>query len=155
MAMPAFYVEKIMKRKNVVMQDFPVVGVSRHQDLLPKYGFLNKDYFLSDEQLIEKGIRQYSIPKYGFEYLDLSLEPDPGNKYDPNAIKVLLSGEHVGFIRSEDTEYINTLIAADRIVDVDGRIVGGPVKRYNTSEDRIEEVDFNFGIRLYLFIRQT
>ena len=155
MAIPDYYLKKVLRRENVVMQEFTVSGVSQHQDLFPKNGFLNKDYFLPDDQLIEKGIRQYSIPKYDFEYLDLGLEPDPGNIFDPNAIKVFLGGEHVGFIRSEDTEYIQNLIAADRIADVDGRIVGGPAKRYNTSEDRIEEVDFNFGIRLYLFIRQA
>ena len=148
------YIEKIKKRKNVVMKEFPVAGVSRHQDLFPKNGFLNDDYFLPDDQLMEKGIRQYSIPKYGFDNLDLSIEHDLYNKYDPNAIKVFLGGEHVGFIRAEDAEYVLNLMFIDAIADVDGRIVGGPAKQYNPEKGRIEEVDYNFGIRLYLFIRK-
>ena len=49
------YIEKIKKRQNVVMREFTVAGVSRHQDLFPKNGFLNNDYFLPDDQLMQKG----------------------------------------------------------------------------------------------------
>ena len=148
------YIEKIKKRQNVVMREFTVAGVSRHQDLFPKNGFLNDDYFLPADQLMEKGIRQYSIPKYGFGNLDLSIEHDLYNIYDPNAIKVFLNGEHAGYIRTEDAEYVLNLMFIGAIADVDGRIVGGPAKHYNPEKGRIEEVNYNFGIRLYLFIRK-
>lgn len=147
------YIEKIKKRKNVSMQEFSVAGVSRHQDLFPKNGFLNDDYFLPDDQLMEKGIRQYSIPKYGFSNVDLSIEHDLYNEHDPNAIKVFLNGEHAGFIRTEDAEHVLDLMFIGAIADVDGRIVGGPAKRYNPKTGKIEKVDLYFGIRLYLFIR--
>ena len=153
--MDEWYIEKIMRRKNVFMREFSVAGVSRHQDLFTKYGYLNDDYFLSDKQLKENGIREHSIPKYGFGNLDLSIKPDPDNEFDPNAIKVYLGGEHVGFIRSEDTEYIHDMMEEDRIADVDGRIIGGPAKRYDPISNQIKTVDQYFGIRLYVFIRNN
>ena len=153
--MDELYIEKIMRRKNVFMREFSVAGVSKHQNLIPKNGFLNDDFFLPDILLEEKGIHEHSIPKYGFENLDLSIEPDPDNEFDPNAIKVYLGGEHVGFIRTEDTEYIHEMMEADRIADVDGRIVGGPAKRYDPVSNKIKTVDQYFGIRLYVFIRNN
>lgn len=38
----------------------------------------------------------------------VELEPDPENPYDPNAIKVLLSGEFVGFIPKDSTHFVDT-----------------------------------------------
>ena len=49
------YIEKIMRRKNVFMREFSVAGVSKHQNLIPKNGFLNDDFFLPDILLEEKG----------------------------------------------------------------------------------------------------
>lgn len=42
-----------------------------------------------------------------------------------------------------------------RIADVDGRIVGGPAKRYDPASNQIKVVDRYFGIRLYVFIRNN
>lgn len=148
------YIEKIGRRKNVTMEEFRVAGVSKHQDLFPRIGYLTEEYNLSDEELEKIGIRNFSIPKYGFGNLDPTLEPDPDNEFDPNAVKVFLNGEHVGYIRAEDSKYIHDLIVDDRIADVDGRIVGGPSKRYNPDTDKIDEVDWSFGIRLQVFIKK-
>ena len=38
------------------------------------------------------------------QYLDL--EPDPENEYDATAVKILIDGEHVGFIAAKDNKRV-------------------------------------------------
>ena len=45
----------------------------------------------------------------------LYLERDPANKYDPNAVKVLLGNEHVGFVPATLAPEIGALMAEARI----------------------------------------
>lgn len=39
-----------------------------------------------------------------------SLEPDPSNAHDPNAVRVLFEGEHVGFIAKDDAAELAELL---------------------------------------------
>ena len=144
------------KREGTVMREFSVAGVSRHQDVIRNVGYLNDEYSLSVKRLREEGLLDQDIPKYLFDgvLLNISLELDSENEVDPNAVKVLLNGEHVGFIPADDAEYVHDMIEADRIVDADARIVGGPFKRYDEDEGEMEKVDLFFGIRLDLYIRK-
>lgn len=146
--------EKAKKREGTVRREFSVAGVSRHQDVIRNAGYLNDEYSLSIKRLEEDGLLYDDIPKYLFDDLTLTLELDPENEVDPNAVKVFLNGEHVGFIPADDAEYVHDMIEADRIADLEGRIVGGPLKRYDDAEEKMEKVDLSFGIRIDLFIRK-
>ena len=142
------------KREGTVKREFSVAGVSRHQDVFEKAGYLNDEYSLSVKRLEEEGLLYDDIPKYNFGTVDLRLELDPDNEVDPNAVKVFLNDEHVGFIPAEDAEYVHDMMEADRIADMDGRIVGGPLKRYDEIEEKMVKVDLTFGIRIDLYVRK-
>lgn len=49
---------------------------------------------------------------------EFTLAPEPTNQHDPNAVKVLLGEEHVGFVPRDVAPEIGALIRADRIVRV-------------------------------------
>lgn len=46
---------------------------------------------------------------------NLTLVPDPGNKFDPNAIKVMHGAEHVGFVTRDLAPEVGQLLAAGRV----------------------------------------
>lgn len=142
------------KREGTVKREFSVAGVSRHQEVFRKAGYRNEEYSLSKKRIVEEGLDGEDIPQYLFDTIDIGLELEPENEHDPNAVKVLLNGEHIGYIPADDAEYVHDMMEDDRIADIDAKIVGGPLKRYDPDNDEIEKVDLTFGMRLYLFIRQ-
>lgn len=48
-------------------------------------------------------------------YFDVCIEPEPKNKYDKNAIKILKAddGRHLGYIPADETEYVREFIKND------------------------------------------
>lgn len=142
------------KREGTVKREFRVAGVSRHQGVFKEAGYLNDEYSLSKTRIINEGLEDEDIPQYLFSELEIALELEPENEHDPNAVKVLLNGEQIGYIPADDSEYVHDMMEADRVVDIDAKVVGGPLKRYNSDTEEIEKVDLTFGMRLYLYIRQ-
>lgn len=142
------------KREGTVMREFSVAGVSMRQDIFKKAGYRNEEYSLSKTRIIDEGLEDENIPQYLFDTVYVSLELDPENEHDPNAVKVLLNDEHIGYIPADDSEYVHDMMEDDRIADIDAKIVGGPYKRYNSDLDEIEKEDLYFGMRLYLYVKQ-
>ena len=63
---------------------------------------------------------------------------EPDNRYDPNAVKVLVNGYHVGYLGRADAEAYAPLL--DRLLATDGvhgaclgRIVGGWLRRWDDA----------------------
>jgi hypothetical protein len=54
--------------------------------------------------------------------------PEPENPHDPKAIKVLVDGVHVGYIKAGSCAHIHKLIRENRIQKIVPRIVGGKYK---------------------------
>jgi hypothetical protein len=51
----------------------------------------------------------------------MSVEPDPDNEYDPNAVKVMHGDMHVGFIPKAKNVEVGALIRGGRLVAVTKR----------------------------------
>lgn len=66
----------------------------------------------------DDGEYKYTFPTFG------KLLPDPENEHDPNAVKVLVGGVHVGFIPAKDAQEVKALLP--RVKDVSVFIEGGP-----------------------------
>lgn len=142
------------KREGTVMREFSVAGVSTRQDVFKKAGYRNDEYSLSKKRIIDEGLEDVDIPQYEFGTVHIGLELEPENEHDPNAVKVLLNDEQIGYIPADDSEYVHDMMEDDRIADIDAKIVGGPFKRYNSDTDEIEKVDLYFGMRLFLYVKQ-
>lgn len=142
------------KREGTVMREFSVAGVSTRQDVFKKAGYRNDEYSLSKKRIIDEGLEDVDIPQYEFGTVHIGLELEPENEHDPNAVKVLLNDEQIGYIPADDSEYVHDMMEDDRIADIDAKIVGGPLKRYNSDTDEIEKVDLYFGMRLFLYVKQ-
>ena len=66
-------------------------------------------------------LEQYSYPIYNIcKLLNLvNLIPEPTNIFDSNAIKVEVSGWHIGYVPSVETLKVNDIISKDHIAFID------------------------------------
>lgn len=119
-----------------------IAGTSFHQDAIMSLGSLNPDYRLSKEQLIKKGLLNVTVYEYKFQSYKAELVPEPTNQYDPNAIKVLISGKHIGYIKKGSCAHLKKLMSTNSIKSITATIKGGNSK-YITCYDSPKDRDKN------------
>lgn len=91
---------------------------------------LNPDFELSTADLVEKGYAGKSVYRFYSTYkYDVTLMPDPKNKADKNAVKILLSGKFYGYVNKNDAPTVLKLIKKNAIEGLQLRHSGGPVRR--------------------------
>jgi hypothetical protein len=66
---------------------------------------------VAGESHYEKQLRKLAGRGTGERDIVATLQHDPGNRYDKNAVKVLIDGEHVGFLPKEDAPAYGPLLA--------------------------------------------
>jgi hypothetical protein len=88
----------------------------------------NEDYTLGKRDLIDSDLVDTRVWEYDFYATRAELVPEPDNPYDPKAIKVLVDGLHVGYIKSGSCSHLLRLIREDGIVRIDAKVGGGRYK---------------------------
>lgn len=134
-------------------EDYSVAGTSYRQDVFERLGLENPDYSLTNQEIISEGREDEHFDKYYFDPLPVDLEKDPDNPYGDHAVKVLLAGEHVGYIPSERSAHVTELIDSGQIADLDAEIVGGPYKYYDSVEESMVKENLKFGVRLTIYLK--
>ncbi len=117
-----------------------IAGTSYRQDAIKSLGTPNPDYKLTKEQLIKKNLLNVSIYEYNFKTYKAELVPEPTNKQDPNAIKVIIAGNHVGYIKKGSCAHVKKLITTNSIKSITATIKGGSSK-YISCYDSPKERD--------------
>lgn len=134
---------------------YKVAGVSHCSENIMNMALENEDYFKTKRGLIDGGLVGERVWKYEFFPDDVELVPEPENPADPNAIKVIVDGEHVGYIKSGSCAHIHKLLKEGSIADIDCAIGGGPYKyvseEYDNEKDK-EVYDLEKG-ETQLFVR--
>ena len=142
--------------------EYPVVGESYHKKEIASLGYENPDYKLAKGELFKRGYYEKPVYAYDFPKLEAKLQPEPDNKHDPNAIKVLVRGIHVGYIRSKDCPAVKAMLDAGRIRRVQASILGGdsrmiytemaypPEERIPISDLRIDRETSDFSVTLFI-----
>lgn len=110
-----------------------VAGLYYHEDSVMKLAHENPNYNLSKDAIIKKGYSDITLYQYTFTNEPVTLEKEPNNPKDPNAIKVIVAGEHIGYIKAGSCAQVNKLINDGRIENIICRISGGPHKTIRTS----------------------
>lgn len=149
--------EPVQAASNIVKYSFNVAGVSYHAKELEELLIENDEYDLGKMELVESGLVDERVYKYLDGIKNISLEPDPGNEYDPNAIKVVADGVLIGFVPAERTKRIRNIVEARRYA-LSWDILGGPYKivREDYDEDRGREVyslereKMNLGVKIHI-----
>lgn len=112
----------------------PVVGLRYREENVINLLYENDDYNDPDGD--------GRVYKYDFYDGSALLEPEPTNKYDSNAIKVIVDGEHIGYIPSEKCNKVKELIKEPYTASVS--VSGGPYKELNPDNDKWERVKSPF-----------
>lgn len=121
-------------------ESFILAGVRHYEDNIMTLLCENPDYRLSKRDLLDLYVYQ-AVPQYiPKAKLNVVLEEEPTNQYDPNAIKVLMNGVHVGYIKHGSCAHVKNVIAAGiKDITVKEMSIGG--RKYVT--DSSVEVESN------------
>lgn len=122
-----------------------VSGTSRRQKELLAMGKKNPDYALTKRELVKKWPEGVTVYEYKFSPKKAELVPDPDNEHNPKAIKVLVDGVHVGYIKDGSCAHIHKLLRENRLQSVTAQIVGGKYKElYSLDQDARKVEDYEF-----------
>lgn len=135
-----------------VFETHNVAGVNYRVDNLMQLASENPEYHMSKTELIESGMEGQYIYRYDFLSQPVELIDEPDNPYDPKAIKVVVAGQHIGYIKRGSTGRVRNLRKSGRIIKIYAEIGGGSYKylRYNEDgsdydidDDDVDENDFD------------
>lgn len=112
-----------------------VAGTSYHLDAIMELAEDNPDYDMTQREIIDAGMEEERIYQYTFPDSPVELVDDPGNEQDPNAIKVLVAGQHIGYIKRGSTGRIHKLQRSGRVLGITAEIYGGRYKVVRSVEE--------------------
>jgi hypothetical protein len=113
-----------------------VGGTSFRREALLALGVKNEDYTKTKRDLIEEGLVGERIYQTDFFCTKVELVPEPDNPEDPNAIKVLADGRHIGYIKKGSCARVHKLLKAGTIEAMRCEIKGG---RYKVLLEEVDE----------------
>ena len=87
-----------------------VTGTGHYEENILKLMVENPDFKLGPKALKEQYDDADVIPKLIPGYIQVVLEPEPDNQYDPNAVKVLMNGLLVGYVKKESCSQVKELL---------------------------------------------
>lgn len=129
-----------------------VAGTSYRQKELLAMGEKNPDYALTKKELLKLWPDGVTVYEYTFRPKKAELVPEPENPVDPKAIKVLVDGVHVGYIKAGSCAHIHRLIREGRIEKIKPEIIGG---KYKAVYEYVEKGETTIGVRLDITERPT
>lgn len=91
-------------------EKFKVAGVTHYVDSIKSLARINDDYDLPNSELKDLYSDGDRIFQYEFKGLSCELVPEPDNQYDSNAVKVLINGVHVGYIKKGSCSHVKNLL---------------------------------------------
>lgn len=100
-------------------------------------GMKNKEIKNLDDDVYEVNIE---------DWCDIELIPEPDNKYDPNAIKIISDFGNLGYVPADSTKKVKSIMEKD--YNLSWRLVGGKYKYYDEYEDKIITETLTYGIEI-------
>lgn len=142
--------------ENNQLENHYVAGTSYKREEIESLGMLNDDYTMSKKDFIDIAIEDDNVYEYDFAPIDVKLIEEPENEHDKNAVKVIIDGVHVGYIKAGSCSHIKKLISSDRIKSISAEIKGGKYKRLSLDDDGkylLEKDEINYSIILVLNLK--
>lgn len=128
-----------------------VAGASYRQEAFLKLAIPNANYSKTKRELQQAGLTDKWVYEYGFSPAQVQLVPEPENPHDRNAIKVVVDGEHLGYIKAGSCAHVHKLLREGRIQRITCKIGGGRSKMLCQDEEGrfyFEQDDIPFYARL-------
>lgn len=112
-----------------------VAGTTYHLDAIMELAEDNPDYDMTQREIIDECMEEERIYQYTFPDGPVELVDEPDNEQDPNAIKVLVAGQHIGYIKRGSTKRIHKLQRSGRVLGITAEIYGGRYKIVRCVEE--------------------
>ena len=129
------------KSSNTKNENHKVAGTSFRQKEIESLGQENSQYYCSKKELIDDYMIDERIYQYEFFPASVQLVEEPDNKYDPNAIKVIIDNMHVGYIKKGSCAHVKKLLRHNRISSITASISGGKYKYISSDYDVEKDED--------------
>ena len=134
--------------KSLKQNKCKVTGTKYYENNILKLGKINQNY----SKVTKKDIELYgTIYKYIFEdSYQIDLIDDVDNPVNPNAIKVLFNGIHVGYIKDGSLTRVRNLLKNSS--NILGKVSGGPCKTSDIRNGDLYMVEENGNIHCTIYI---
>lgn len=119
---------------------FEAVGVEYRLDNLLSVSQSSRSFNYPDEVFLEKYSDGRNIFKYFFNNSIGTLEPEPDNPHDKNAIKVMLDGVHIAYVPAALCLDVSRLLNSGYTPVV--KVKGGPFKKVENGQVTSYDNDF-------------
>ena len=124
------------------VKTYHATGMEYRLENLLSIGIKNSEYRKSKKSLIEDGLIEEKVWEYEFYPNKVELTPEPDNPYDPNAIKVIVDGKHVAYIKKGSCAHLLKVIREGRIENIKC-VIGGGNYKYIYEDDGDDWEDSN------------
>ena len=132
---PAVHTSSEVHSSQYKTENHHVAGTSYRQKEIESLGEDNPIYEYSKRELIDEGYEDEKVYYYDFNPYTVELIEEPDNKFDPNAIKVVVDGVHVGYIKKGSCTHVKNLLKSGKIAKIDAEIHGGKYKLLYSEYD--------------------
>ena len=143
---------------SLVTENFNVAGTSFHQEAIEDLGSENSLYEYTKKELIDEGYEDEKIYQYEFFPEKVELVEEPENPHDPNAIKVIVDGAHIGYIKAGSCAHVKKLLQSGTVSDISAEIYGGKYKILSSNDSgdtyTLEKDSKPFGARISISHRK-
>lgn len=112
-----------------------VAGTSYRQADIRELGIENDDYTLTKRELEDCFAEYEKVYQFDFYPSNVQLIEEPENEHDPNAIKVVIDGVHVGYIKAGSCSHVKKLLRENKISSISAEISGGKYKMLVPGDD--------------------
>lgn len=140
-----------------VQENFIVAGTQYHLDELLELSYENPVFDYSKRELIDNGYEDERIYEYEFEACKVELIEEPDNPHDPNAVKVVIDGRHVGYIKSGSCSHVKKLLHSGNVISISADVYGGKYKLLYQDDDEqycIETNESPFDVKVSIIRRK-
>lgn len=117
----------------------------RESDDPPYLGYTSKE--IKEELIFEDRFYKY-LP---FKISDVELNPEFDNEFDPNAVKIVVRGYHLGYVtKSKNRKVLRLTTDSNNEIIKSAEIYGGDYKDIDPDSGRLRTVKNSFKIRIKL-----
>ncbi len=117
----------------------------RESDDIPYLGYTSKE--IKEELIFEERFYKY-VP---FEIPDVEFIPEFDNKFDPNAVKIVVRGYHLGYVtKSKSRKVLRLTTDSNNEVIKNAEIYSGDYKDIDPESDKLRTVKDSFKIQIKL-----
>ena len=132
---------KMNSAPSAKLESHHVAGTSYRQNEIKSLGSINDDYRLSKRDFIDSYDEYDKVYELEFSPRNVELIEEPDNEFDPNAIKVVIDGVHVGYIKKGSCSHVKKILRSDKLQSISAEICGGNYKYYVCEYDEDKDKD--------------